>query len=90
MTEIKQDGKQARWENSVGKTQEKRITEPNEQSNSPIRRVEPNTTSNSPIRRVGLDLMPFTGPRRISPSFRIDWSYRWNFTIRTAKTRFPE
>ena len=40
--------------------------------------------------RRGLDLMPFTEPRRINPSFRIDRIYHWSFTIRTAKTHFPE
>ncbi|KAF2572746.1 hypothetical protein F2Q70_00003758 [Brassica cretica] len=40
--------------------------------------------------RLGLDLVPFAEPRRINPSFRIDRSYHWSFTIRMAKTRFPE
>ena len=38
----------------------------------------------------GLDLVPFTEPWRINPSFRIDRSRHWSFTIRTAKIRFPE
>ena len=49
-------------------TREKRITEPNEQSNSP------SDPSRLAVRRRGPDLMPFTKPRQIYPSFRIDRS----------------
>ena len=37
----------------------------------------------------GLDLMPFTEPWQINPSFRIDRNYHWSFTIRTVRTCFP-